>query len=209
MNRSTRLIVLATALMSLFAITASTAGAVTWHNSGDTSFTATGGPTTLSGTGVNIACTSSDVTGTTGTSPFVGAIWTAATGSAQFTGCTMAGVSATVTCNYSGTATSWGAGPPAVTSGSVDVFCTSIQGGNPVCVTEGQTAGTYHNPNGVTNGRGTLPASATVKATNGPGGACPLGNGDNMSLTAMTLTLTAASGGPSSPHQGPILTRTP
>jgi hypothetical protein len=210
MNRTTRLIVLVTALMSVFAATSSTAGAVTWHNSGDTSFTATGGPTSISGNGKTLSCTSSDVTGTTGTSPFTGAVWTAAaSGSAQFTGCSLAGATVAVTCTYTGNAATWAVGPPTVTNGNVGVFCTSTIGGALLCITEGSTAGSYTNPAGTTNGHGTLPASSSVTVTNGPGGSCALGNNSTVSITPMTLTLTAASGGSTTPHRGPIFTRTP
>ena len=206
MNRTIRVGVLLTALLSLFAIGASTASAVTWHNTGNTTFTATGGATTLSSTGVTIACTGADVAGTAPGGSVIAATWVAS-GTAQFTGCRMAGISATVTCDYSGTGTSWVAGPPGVTSGAVDIRCTSIQGGTPVCITEGQVAGTYTNPTGATRGIGNLPASNTVRVTNANGGNCPLGNGDAVTLTAGVYTITTGTGG--SGTAGPIVTRTP
>ena len=51
MSKISRLVVLAIALASLFAVLSSTAGAVTFTNDGGTAFHATGSPGTLSATG--------------------------------------------------------------------------------------------------------------------------------------------------------------
>src|SRR5689334_10859893 len=73
MSRIMRVAVLVTALMSFFAVLSSTAGAVTWHNTGSTAYTATSGPMTLS-VGANIfACTGSSDTGTAHSGSTVGA----------------------------------------------------------------------------------------------------------------------------------------
>ena len=209
MTKITRIVVLATALMSLFAAATSTAGAVTWHNTGDTAFTGTGGAGTLSSTGVSLTCSSADGTGTTGPTPFVGATWTGATGTVTFTGCRLAGITTSVTCTGSLTGTTWIAGPPSVTSGSGDTTCNVTQGGIKICHIEGTAPGTYTNPSGGTNGKSTVLASTTLKTTNPASGTCPLGNGDSASITSATATITAATGGPGPLHQGPIITRTP
>lgn len=207
MSRIARLGVLVTALLSLSGLVAGTAGAVTWHNSGSTTFTATSGPTTVSSTGATLNCTSTHVSGTTGTSPFVGLTWKSSTGTAGFTGCLLSGVATAVTCTYAVTASSWVATPPpAVTSGTVDITCLAANFGSPVCVVEGPTAGSYSNPT-TANGGGTLLASNTLRTTNTAAGSCPLGNGDALTITSTTaFTITTATGGTGS--QGPIITRT-
>jgi hypothetical protein len=207
MSRTARLGVLIVTLSSVFALGAATASAVTWHNSGDTAYTATGGGTTLGVTGTNLVCTGSTFTGTAGAGTFVGLTWTAATGTGSFTGCTLSGISATTSCTYKVTATTWTAGPPAVMSGGADVTCTSYVFGSLNCVTKGTTAGTYTNPTATTTGRGVAPASSTLTIHDGAG-ACMLGNNETATISATPLTITAASGGPSSPHQGPVVTRT-
>jgi hypothetical protein len=207
MSRMVRLGVLVGALLSLSGLVAGTAGAVTWHNSGNTAFTATSGPTTLSSTGITLTCASTDVGGTTGVSPFGGATWVAATGTAQFTGCAVSGVSTVVTCTYAVTATSWVSTPPGITSGNADATClTTSTGGTPICVTEGPIAGSYTNPT-AGNGRATLLASSTLRSTNPGTGTCPLGNGDPLTFVSTTaFTITSASGGTGT--QGPVVTRT-
>ncbi|WP_445150862.1 hypothetical protein [Baekduia sp. Peel2402] len=207
MSRIVRLGVLTAALLSLFAVASSTAGAVTWHNTGDTAFTATSGPTTLTATGTNLTCSNSSWAGTVGAAPFVGVVWTAATGTGAFTNCVALGIKATTSCTFKVTGTTWTAGPPAVMGGNADVTCTSYVGGSLNCITEGSTPGTYTNPSGSTMGSGIAPVSNTLKMTNGAS-ACMLGHNVQATITATPLTITAASGGPSSPHAGPIVTRT-
>jgi hypothetical protein len=202
MNKMARCGVFIAALLSLFAVGAASAGAVTWSNIGDTTFTATGGPTTITSTGVQVSCLGSDVTGSFNTSPFVGAAWTAATGGAVFTGGTMAGSTASVTCTFTVTATAWTSG---VTSGGMDGRCTSVVAGTLLCTTHGQLPGTYTNPIGTTTGRATLVPSTTLRAT-GPN--CTLGSNDLVTLTLTTFGITNATGGPT-PHAGPIITRAP
>lgn len=195
MHRTARLAVLFAALLSLPALAASTAGAVTWHNSGSTTFTATSGPTTLSSTSATVGCTSTDVTGTV-PSLLVG-LTLVATGNAQFTGCSLGGLAVTVHCSYTMTGTSWTAGK---TTGNADATCFTSQFGALLCITEGPIAGSYVNPPSV--GTATLNASSTLRSTNPGGGAtCPLGNGDPLTLTANTaFTITSAN--------SPSITRT-
>src|SRR3978361_852185 len=123
MSRIARIVVLLTALTSRCAVLAAAAGAVTWETSGDTAFTATGVAGTLSSTGVSISCSGADAIGAVGSSPSVGAVWTAITGTASFTGGRIAGIPTQVACNYTFTAVAWVAGPPAQTSGNIDVTC--------------------------------------------------------------------------------------
>jgi hypothetical protein len=203
MSTKARIVVL---VVSLLAVLAPSAQAVTWHNSGDTAFTAVGplgGFGTLSATGLNVACNQS-ITGTTGTSPFVGTTWTAMQVTAQYTGCLMAGVPFNMDCQQALTAESQSGG---VTSGSLDTFCEGYMFNFSVCRFEGSQAVTYTNPSGAP-GTFLLPATTGLRSTDGADGTCPMGNGDTVSWTARSLTVALATGGPA-PHTGPVLTRTP
>jgi hypothetical protein len=201
MHRITRLAMLVAALFTLLSLAGSTASAVTWHNTGDTAFTATGGATTLSSTGVSLSCGNAVVTGTTSAAPFVGVTWKVASGTAVYNGCTIAGVALHPTCSYAVTATSQTGG---VMSGSIDVTCLTYQFGVLVCITEGTMAGTYTNPSGGVAGRPTLPTSNALRSTIA---GCGLGNGDTVHTSPISFTLTNATGGPA-PHTGPSITRT-
>jgi hypothetical protein len=205
MRRIAHASVLVFAVLSLLSVASSTATAVTWHNSGSTTYTATGGGTTLSNpTNVNLICTSSTFTGTATSGTFSGSIYPAASGTGAFNGCTVLGVSATTHCTFQMTAVSWTAGPPSVTSGSADVLCTSFVSGSLNCITEGSTAVSYTNPSGATKGNGTAPTSSTLKMTNGAS-ACMLGNNIPVTISTTPLTITAAN----FDGMGPRITRTP
>jgi hypothetical protein len=207
MSKLMRVAVLVVSLMSLFGVLSSAAGAVTWTNTGDTAFTATGGPMTLSGGGLSWICSSSDWSGMTGSSPFVGTIYRAVTGHGDYTSCSIAGVSTAVTCDYTLTAATWIAGPPATTSGNIDLTCSVTQGATKICHIEGQTAGHYVNPTAAGFGKFVLTESNTLKTTNATA-TCPLGNNATTTLATQTWTITNATGGPAA-HTGPILTRHP
>lgn len=198
MSRILRVVILTTALL---AATTASASAVTWHNSGDTSFTATGGATTLHFGGVHLPCTGATVTGTTGTSPFTGATWTAATGTLEYGHCTLAGQKFTIDCAYAETLSSQTGG---VSSGTLDASCGIYLAGTQVCGITGAIPSSYTNPAG---GFGSFTAStAALTLSNGPVGTCPFGT--TGTLTHQTWTITSASGGPA-PHFGPVFTRTP
>jgi hypothetical protein len=211
MSRIMRVVVLVTALMSLFAVMSSAAGAVTWDNSGDTSFTATAGPGSLSGNGKTLSCTSGDGTGVMGAAPFTGSVWTnAAHGDVTFTGCSLAGTAYAVTCTYGLNATGQ---TGTVTAGTIDLAspngCTAKVGGVLACNIHGSNAGSYTNPTATVNGSLAIAASTTSITVSNGVGTCPLGNGTNASLTAFTFAITAAAGGATTPHRGPVITRTP
>jgi hypothetical protein len=186
MSKIMRLCVLVVSLMSLFGVMSSAAGAVTWSNDGGHAFTATAGPGTLSGGGLSLACTGGTATGTMAASPFVGAIWDAATGAVTFNACTIAGVPTTVNCSYTLTAT--GQSTPAVTNGLLDVTCNVVQGGTKICHIEGSTAAHYINH---PDPRLTVTTSNTLKTTNAVG-SCPLGNNGTTHLSEFTFTMTSA-----------------
>jgi hypothetical protein len=116
----------------------------------------------------------------------VGAIWSAASGTARYTGCDVAGVSTSIHCNYTLTATIQSA--PGVTNGNVDLTCDMTQGGTKICHIHGSTAAHYINP---PDARLILTHSGTLRTTNATG-FCPLGNGGATTMTQHTFTLTSA-----------------
>jgi hypothetical protein len=190
------------ALASFFGVLTSAAHAVTWHNSGSTSFTATAGPGTFSSTGVNLTCTSSRSVGTAAATS-VGAVYQV-TGTATASGCQLAGLSYYAHCTYTLTAVAQTS--PSVTTGSTDQVCTLKLAANnvAVCGVDGSTPGSYTNPSGATPGRITAFTSTTLRLTNVSPNTCPLGNGDPGALTHKTGTI---SGGiPTT--LGPLITRT-
>lgn len=202
MSAFARVIVAMAALASLSGLVASTAGAVTWHNAGSTTYTATAGPGTFSSTGANVTCTGSRATGTA-TVRTIGAIY-AVSGTAVATGCAIAGVQMYGHCNYTLTAiTQPSAG---VTTGSTVETCQlRITSNNvAICSLHGATPGTYTNPSGATPGRITALTALSLRITNADAGSCPLGNNDLAQLTHKTGTITG--GTPTT--LGPIITRT-
>jgi hypothetical protein len=198
MSKILRVVVLTTALLTALA-TASTAGAVTWENSGDTAFTATGAATTLHFDTVHMPCTGSTTTATTGASPSTGATWAAATGTVTYPHCTLSGQTFSLACSYTLTLSGQSG---LVSSGALDTECSLSAFGTKVCGYDGTIPATYTNPNG---GPGSLTLHhATLAGTNGPVGTCPY---KPFTFTEQTWTITSATGGPA-PHNGPVFTRT-
>lgn len=198
MSKILRVVVLTTALLAALA-SASTAGAVTWHNTGDTAFTATGGATTLhmANNNVHMGCSGITATGTTGAAPFVGSTWTsAAAGTLNFGHCTLAGQAYAIDCSFAESLTGQ---TGSVSSGSWVTSCNLYLGGAKICGITATVPVTYTNPSGSTPGSFTL-SSSTLTFSNGPVGTCPYGS--TGTLTHQTLTVTSGTG-------GPVVTRTP
>ena len=86
MSKIMRIAVLAMSLVSLFAVMSSAAGAVTWTNTGQTSFTATTGAGTLGSTGTSLNCATASATGATRT-PVSGVGAAIAAGTITFASC--------------------------------------------------------------------------------------------------------------------------
>jgi hypothetical protein len=193
MTRSTRLVVLAIGLVSLLGILSSSAGAVTWHNTGATAFTATAGPGTLTGTGAPLQCTGA-TTADTVPALTVGTVLTIS-GTATFTGCTL-GTTATVSCKKKWTF--FNSGPLSV---GVDVSCDIYQFGTKICGVAGSVSGIYTNPTGATPGKLALNTGGSLTLSNGTSGTCPLGPGEASHLSALTFNVSSGS--------SPIITRTP
>jgi hypothetical protein len=197
MRTSTRLAALTVGLLSLLTIAAASAGAVTWHNSADTAFTATAGTSSLSVTGTVVGCTSSTVAGTapavttttvltvTATVPYV---------------CIFAATSTPIECAFKFTGTLQHG---SAVTGSTEVTCGMWQFGTKLCHIAGARPSTYFNPTGstpATTGRLTL-ATSNLIISNGPVGICPFGNNDVLTWTEQTYLVNSGTG-------GPVITRT-
>ena len=104
MSKIARLVVLVTALSSLFAMLSATAGAVTWHNTGGTAFHATGGPGSLSIGSATLACSGSTATGTAPGGSTVAQHYNV-TGTITFSPCQLVGQSTYVHCHFNLTGT--------------------------------------------------------------------------------------------------------
>jgi hypothetical protein len=192
MSRIARIAVFIAALTSLFAVMSSTAGAVTWTNTGATAVHATTGHFALH-VGVNpVTCQAGTMSAT---APAHSAASTyAATGTITFTPCTLAGQSTFYDCNYTQTGTNWAMG---LTVGTLDVTCdVRLHAGTQLklCHLAGSTPYSYNNSTGAL----TLTQSSTLVISNALPATCPLGFG-TATLTETTFTTTAAN--------RPILTR--
>jgi hypothetical protein len=128
----------------------------------------------------------------------------------MYTGCTFAGNAVSFDCAYTLTATAQHQAVVAVTTGAADLTCMLTQSGSALCRIEGQTPFRYSNPTAPgTFGRIELPHSSTLRATDpGMGATCILGGGEPVTSPAQTFTITSATGGPTAPHLGPVITRT-
>jgi hypothetical protein len=189
------------ALMSLFAVMSSTAGAVTWHNTGNTAFTATGGAGTLSSTGVALQCSGSSATGTAPATT-VG-LTLAVSGTVTFSGCLLSGQNVGGDCGYTLTGTSQSG---SVTSGTVDATCGVFLANIKICHIAGTVSGSYTNPvSPSTAGKLATTTGGTLRTSNGASN-CPLGNGDLAHLSPLNFSVSAGTGGTGT--LGPIITRT-
>jgi len=204
MSRIARFAVLVTALASLMGVVSATAGAVTWHNTGNTAFTAAGGPGTLSVGANNLACTASSATGTAPSGSVVGATYSVP-GTITFSPCTLAGQNTYVHCGFTLTGTAFAAG---VTTGTADVNCVArlTASNTALCNITGTTPGAYTNPSGANKGKVTLLTSGSgLTVSHSSGTSCLLGTGTGH-LSEQTITVTNGTGGTGS--GGPIINRT-
>jgi hypothetical protein len=203
MFRTWRLVVLVTGVTSLLGAMSSPTRAVTWHNTGDTAFTATAGAPTLSATGVSLACASQTITGIATGGTFVGATWSGLTATGTSQGCFWGGISTQQTCSYRLTAATQ-TGTGTITTGNMDVTCDITQFGTKICHVENHNPSLhaqYTNPSGGVGGRLTVTAGS-LRVTHPATGSCPFGNGDTASLTHQAFVITNPAGG------GPNITRT-
>jgi hypothetical protein len=190
---------------------AATASAVTWHNNGDTAFSATGsafifGP---NGTTVTASCLGSHLTGSAATGPVTGATWAALHLSQTVTNCKFSPFSATVmSCTYTFAATQQTGLD--VTGALASTCVMTASPTNVACHFHGQRTALYHDPTFPGTGYGylTVTAGGSMIATSGTS-ACPYGNGTAMPFPEERWTLTTASGSTfPTGHTGPIITRT-
>jgi hypothetical protein len=202
MGKFARCIVLVAALLSSFAALSSVASAVTWHNTGDSAFTATGGAGTLSSTAVTLGCAGSDASGTVPATPFVGTTL-AIQGTINFTGCTLSGQSTGFSCSFTLTGTAWDSGTPAVTTGSLDATCDITLVGFNICHIDASVSAKFQNAI-MTNPSKLLTLTAGVTMTRGSSGlSCPLGEGDSGHWTPLIFTAVDTV-----QPLGPVITRT-
>lgn len=181
MSKAIRLRVFIVSLLSVLGALTSSAGAITWHNSGATTFTGTGNGATFETTGLQLSCTGSDVTGTVPATTS-GALFRSS-GTLTFTGCTAAGSPATSECSYTLTGTMQdGTGMGSVITGFMDVTCNTYISNTPFCHTAGTVSGSYSNtvPAAVTSSTG---GSLIVRGAN-----CVGGTGDLIHLSPRTIT---------------------
>lgn len=203
MSKIARIAVLVTALASVLGAMSSTAGAVTWHNTGSTAFTATAGPSTVSVGANSTSCTGASADATapaTSTATTFPLTWTV-----RYFPCTIVGQASYWHCHYIVTYFSTST-PPHRWSILYHRFCVKRLTANntALCTLEGSSPGTYTSPNGATPGAFTLDATSTLTMTHASGSSCVLGTG-TASSTEQTFTVTA--GTPTS--LGPVVTRTP
>jgi hypothetical protein len=191
MSKITRITVLAMSLMSLFAVTSSAAGAVTWTNTGQTAFTATAGTVSYSVTATALACSSADASGTT-TTPASGIGAAIVSGTIKTTGCRVAIGDLPWHCTYTLTGSTFIAG---VTNGNADLTCGIFLSGREACHIEGRTPANYTNGAGGSAGILALPHSSTLIITDGNGGgSCPVGSNERLTLAPVTFRVTSGTG---------------
>lgn len=199
MSRVAQIAVLVAALLSLFAMLSSSAGAVTWHNSGATTLHATMGQSTLSSTSAGLVCPSGGTfTGTVAATPAVvlAGDWAAITGTASWSNCTLGVPGYAVDCGYTFTASTWAAGPPANTGGLVDVTCGVYLSGTKFCHIEGAVGAIYTNANGTTPGFFMFLTGGALLITKAGPSSCPLGDNDLGHFSAPQLIVTSVAGSP-------------
>jgi hypothetical protein len=194
MSRFTRIVMLVMAITSLFAVMSSSAGAVTWTNTGATAVHATGAGLRLHVGASAFSCTASTLTGT---APLHGATSYAVSGTILFTPCTLLGQPALMACTSTLTAiTHVGGVFGGLTTSNLDLNCNFALEAAPttfLCHLTGATPGSYTNP-AAAGGTGTLTLHTSVGAlvmTNGSGGNCPFGTAAS-TLTHTTFITTAA-----------------
>lgn len=195
MSRIMRLVVLVAGLTSLLGMSSSSAGAVTWDNSGALGFAATAGASTLSATD-DMACLKGTMSGAAPDN--VTDIVYSMSATAEFDGCMLAGIATSYECGLTFTGiTTNGTGDGSVIIGTVDTTCNAYWFGAKVCQVVGGVEATYTN---ATPGRLALTTSTNLTVVRASAGNnCPLGNLDRGHLSPMTFTMTVGS---------PTITRT-
>jgi hypothetical protein len=197
MSKISRIVVMVTALISVFAAMTSSAGAVsTWKSTNTTPFTADSGPVSISGNGTTLSCTSGTATGAATALDFTGAIWTNAIhGNMTFSGCILGGTPWHWSCTYSLNATGYSSLTHVVNATlnlNAPNDCTASVAGVTACTIEGTLPASYDNP---PDAKLTIPAGS-LTVTNGPSTHCPLiagaGTHGVLARTAQTYTVTGA-----------------
>lgn len=217
MNTFSRLVVLAVMVASSLAALSSSAGAVTWHNTGSTAFTATGGLWTLTVTGstgtTTVSCTATSATGTAPGGSTVAPTYTIP-GTLVFSPCTFVGQNSYVHCGYSFTGLVESAG---ATAGTIDLSCTLrlTASNTPMCRIAGSTFVNYYNPSVLIPGNPSVSTygalvlqRGVLQVTRPTGTSCPLAHGTSSVLTGHVerRVVNVSNGSPTA--TGPVITRT-
>lgn len=189
MRRLTRLAITTVGLLSLFAIASTSASAITWHNSGDTTFSATAGGPSYSVTSVSLNCASAQMAGTVPTVT-VGATLTMS-GTGSYLGCTFSGSTINIECGYKFTGV---AQHGDTVTGSTDVTCNYYLATTRICHVAGSRPSTYQSPSGSLTGVLTLSTSNLV--INNGDVSCMFGNNDTIEFSPQVFNLNAPTGGP-------------
>ncbi len=196
MSHARRLTIFAIGMLSLLGGAAATAGAVTWHNTGSTAFTATSGAQTLGSTTTSLNCLGATATGDVPVGSTVNTVLRAS-GTVTYSGCSIAGINTGVDCSYTLTASTQSGSQ---VTGDVDLTCGWYQFGTRICHAAGSVHAIYTNP---VAGVGTLTLTTggnLIALSPGTGFTCPLGNGDRTHVAETTFRTTSAN--------PPIITRT-
>ncbi len=195
MSTLARLAILLVSMLSLFGGAPTTTGAITWHNTGSTAFTATAGANTLTSTFTPWSCGGATMTGDSPTGSTSSAIYSIR-GTMSFSSCSLSGIATGVDCAYTFTgATQTGS----QVTGDVDMTCGWYQFNTKICHVAGNVHAIYTNPvAGV--GTLTLTTGGKLVMSNPASGTCPLGNGDLAHLSELTIRTTSAN--------PPVITRT-
>jgi hypothetical protein len=195
MSRFSRVLVLVVGLMTVFAAMAGAASATTWTNSGDTAFTATSGPGTLTAGGPSaFACTGGTATGVA-PSTELGPTYLV-TGDITFSPCRVLLSNVVITCSYTLT------GLPPVTGGvttaNLTVNCTDSL---LLCRITGSIPGKYTNATTTASGFLTVNGSTGLNIS-----ACFTNGAAVLSPNPYKFTVSSGVGGTHPANRfGPIL----
>lgn len=203
MSRLARVMVLVLALVSA---SVATAEAVTWHNTGDTAFTAFSGQLVWgpSGTAEGSICAPTTSTATVGATPATATLWSAIAITTTYD-CHLGLGGYVWECSRTFTAQAQSGG---TITGIAGTTCVMSGGGMNFCHAQGTQTASYVNPSGATPGRLLIGHANALHATTlSPGIQCLYAGNPPLTMNAQTYTIATATGGPA-PHLGPIITRT-
>jgi hypothetical protein len=158
MSKFSRVVVLVTGVMAFCGALAGAASATSWTNTGDTAFTATSGPTTISAGGASLSCTNWSVTGTAPrTEPGPNYTITGTMGCPNFR---LGVVTSSISCSYTVTLSS--PVTSGVTRGTMSMNCLEAALG---CRITGTIPGQYTNATTTANGFFTFNGASGISSS--------------------------------------------